>query len=121
MIVKKGTIIDLIVDEVYKDINDTAKRESLTRRYPVKTIFNPPATIVMFNDGSKIISKCDKEDAFSKETGFLMCMLKSIYGNAATHKMLERFIYSVEKPTKKNIKKNTKTISKVTSVKNKRG
>ena len=58
---------------------------------------------------TNIISKCDKEDKFSKETGFLMCMLKRVYGNTKSHKMLEEFVYSTEEKVKpKNKKKGKK-------------
>ena len=58
--------------------------------------------------GTKIISKCDKEDKFSKETGFLMCMLKKVYGNTKSHKMLEEFVYSTEKKVESKDKKKGK-------------
>lgn len=90
--------LEMLTDEVFKVIDDIiyedAKKEVCN--YPSKVIFNPPATIVIFNDGTKIISKCDKEDKFLKETGFLMCMLKKNYGNAIAHKMLGKFVYSTE-------------------------
>ena len=61
---------------------------------PVKTIFNPPATIVYFNDGDKVISKCDKHDKFSPEIGFLMCCMKKYVGNKNCFKMLEDFVWN---------------------------
>ena len=39
-----------------------------------KVIYNPPATIVWFNDGDKIVSKA--EDEFDWETGLAICVLK---------------------------------------------
>ena len=39
-----------------------------------KVIYNPPATIVWFNDGDKIVSKT--EDEFDWETGLAICVLK---------------------------------------------
>lgn len=66
------------------------------RPNPVKTIFNPPATIVYFDDGDKAISKCDKHDKFSPETGFLMCCMKKYVGNKNCFKMLEDFVWNNE-------------------------
>lgn len=66
------------------------------RPNPVKTIFNPPATIVYFDDGDKVISKCDKHDKFSPETGFLMCCMKKYVGNKNCFKMLEDFVWNNE-------------------------
>lgn len=94
--------------EILKIIDDTIYEDNVKEAacdYPSKVIFNPPATIVIFNDGTKIISKCNKEDKFSKETGFLICMLKKNYGNTIAHKMLEEFVYSKERSVKENVKK----------------
>lgn len=41
-----------------------------------KVIFNEPATI-LYKDGKKYVSKCDKEDKFSEELGLALCLLKS--------------------------------------------
>lgn len=104
--------LEILTDEIFKIIDDVASKEDVKEtvcNYPSKVIFNPPATIVIFNDDTKIISKCDKEDKFSKETGFLMCMLKKNYGNATAHKMLEEFVYSKEKNVKEDVKKMPKS------------
>lgn len=46
-------------------------------------IFNDPATIVFWEDGTKTIVKCRKElgDTYSKETGLAMAIAKKAYGN----------------------------------------
>ena len=41
-----------------------------------EVIFNEPATI-LYKDGKKYVSKCDKEDKFSEELGLALCLLKS--------------------------------------------
>lgn len=46
-----------------------------------KVIFNSPATVVLWNDGSKTVVKCDKDDEYSRETGFLACIVKYLLGN----------------------------------------
>ncbi len=75
---------------------DGSKEFFKYRPTPVKVIFNPPATIVYFNDGDKVISKCDKHDEFSPETGFLMCCMKKYVGNKNCFKMLEDFVWNNE-------------------------
>lgn len=47
----------------------------------VDVIFNNPATIVFWDDGTKTIVKCQKGDTYSKETGLAMAIVKKIYGN----------------------------------------
>lgn len=104
--------LEMLTDEIFKIIDDIIYENDVKEAvsdYPSKVIFNPPATIVIFNDGTKIISKCDKEDKFSKETGFLMCMLKKNYGNAIARKMLEKFVYSKERSVKEDVKKVPKS------------
>lgn len=44
-------------------------------------IFNDPATIVFWADGSKTIVKCQNGDTYSKETGLAMAIAKKACGN----------------------------------------
>lgn len=50
-------------------------------------IFNDPATIVFWTDGTKTIVKCQKEngDTYSKETGLSMAIVKKVYGNKGNY------------------------------------
>ena len=41
-----------------------------------KVIYNPPATIVWFNTGNKVVSKAEEGDEFDWETGLAICLLK---------------------------------------------
>ena len=45
-----------------------------------KVIFNNPATIVIWTDGTKTIVKKSKGDRYDKEKGLAFCYLKKIYG-----------------------------------------
>lgn len=62
-----------------------------------KVIFNPPATIVFWNDGTKTVSKCEPCDVFDETLGFALCVLKKDYGNASLHKALDKFVYTEDK------------------------
>lgn len=44
-------------------------------------IFNNPATVVFWKDGTKTVVKCQNGDEFSKETGLAMAIAKKAYGN----------------------------------------
>lgn len=44
-------------------------------------IFNEPATIVLWKDGTKTVVKCGKKDNYDKEKGLAMCIVKKINGN----------------------------------------
>lgn len=44
-------------------------------------IFNNPATVVMREDGTKTVVKCQPGDTYSKETGLALCIAKKYLGN----------------------------------------
>ena len=46
-----------------------------------KVIFNDPATIIFWEDGTKTVVKCHDRDYFDKEKGFAMACLKKVLGN----------------------------------------
>ena len=46
-----------------------------------KVIFNDPATIIYWKDGTKTVVKCQKGDVFDSEKGFAMAFLKKCWGN----------------------------------------
>lgn len=52
-----------------------------SRPTPKEVIFNPPATIVYWMDGTRTVVKCSEEDLFSEEVGFVMCFVKKCLGN----------------------------------------
>ena len=51
-----------------------------------QVIFNDPATIVTFSDGSKVCVKACSKDKFSKETGLIYAILKRLYANDVEEK-----------------------------------
>lgn len=44
-----------------------------------KVIFNPPATIVLWGDGTKTVVRCHRDDTYDKQTGFLLCIAKRFF------------------------------------------
>ena len=55
-----------------------------------KVIFNDPATIVFWEDGTKTVVKCKEGDTYSKETGLALCITKKVYGNKGNYNNLFR-------------------------------
>lgn len=51
---------------------------------PTNVIFNNPATIVYWSDGTKTVVKCQPGDVFSAEAGLTTAMLKKYMGNDNT-------------------------------------
>lgn len=50
-----------------------------------KVIFNDPATIVFWKDGSKTIAKCGEIDIYDPEKGLAMCFAKKLLGNEGNY------------------------------------
>lgn len=48
-------------------------------------IFNQPATIIKWEDGTKTVVKCGKDDTYDKEKGFAMALLKKLFGNNGSY------------------------------------
>ena len=50
-----------------------------------KVIFNDPATIIFWEDGSKTVVKCQPDDKYDKMTGFAMACTKYMFGNEGNY------------------------------------
>lgn len=46
-----------------------------------RVIFNEPATIVLWKDGTKSVVKCCEGDTYDKEKGLMACIIKKLTGN----------------------------------------
>lgn len=55
-----------------------------------KAIFNGPATIVIWRDGTKTVVKCGDMDIYDPEKGLAMAVCKYVFGNDATFKRIFR-------------------------------
>lgn len=44
-----------------------------------QVIFNPPATVIYWNDGTKTVAMCSDQDTFSEEFGFAMACAKKLF------------------------------------------
>ena len=53
--------------------------------YIKRVMYNDPATIVFWSDGTKTVSKCSGPDTYSKETGLTICILKKLLGTAEVY------------------------------------
>lgn len=48
-----------------------------------RVIFNPPATIVLWEDGTKTVVKCDERDKYDPKYGLALCYMKKALGNSS--------------------------------------
>lgn len=46
-----------------------------------QVIFNDPATIIIWQDGTKTVTKCHPDDSYDKEKGLMACIIKYLTGN----------------------------------------
>lgn len=57
-----------------------------------KVIFNDPATIVLWSDGTKTVVKCGPEDTFDMEKELAMAIIKKMAGNDNRfHKVFKQY------------------------------
>ena len=50
-----------------------------------KVIYNDPATIVFWADGTKTVVKCTEDDEYDPEKGLAMCISKKALGNKGSY------------------------------------
>lgn len=48
-------------------------------------IFNDPATIILWQDGTKTVVKCGELDTYDPEKGLVMAITKKLYGNKGNY------------------------------------
>lgn len=56
-----------------------------------KVIFNDPATIVFWSDGTKTVVKCSEDDEYNMETGLTMAVCKKLCGHEY-HRIFRKWI-----------------------------
>ena len=59
----------------------TRKTKKETNMKIKNVVFNNPATIVFWGDGTKTVVKCQKGDPYSKESGLAIAIAKKALGN----------------------------------------
>ena len=63
-------------------------------------IFNDPATIVFWADGTKTVVKCQDDDIFDPEKGLAMAITKKALGNKGNYcNELKKWLLEKEEPT----------------------
>ena len=86
-------IDDIAAKYIDTDIAALKKFYYDNKAYLIKTnpfaikqvIFNDPATIVLWEDGTKTVVKCQEGDKYDKEKGLTMCITKKLFGNKGNY------------------------------------
>ena len=77
---------DEVPRNIYRNIlNSTYGIGSLRIPEIKNVIFNDPATIVFWEDGTKTVVKCQDGDEFDPEKGLAMAIAKKAYGNKGSY------------------------------------
>lgn len=73
--------------DTYKDITFNQKLPTFDKNQIKDVIFNDPATIVFWKDGTKTVVKCqkDKGDTYNPELGLAMCIIKKMCDNKGNY------------------------------------
>ena len=95
---KSFTTVTQIIDDIatkYMENDIVAVKRFYydNKEYLIKTdpfaikqvIFNDPATIVLWEDGTKTVVKCQEGDKYDKEKGLTMCITKKLFGNKGNY------------------------------------
>lgn len=78
-----------------------------------KVIFNPPATIVMWEDGTKTIVKCTEGEEFKEELGLAMAIAKRYFGNRSRFK---KEVAKASRPQEKTSVNEVETLTALESL-----
>lgn len=71
---------ELMMNQILPNLTIYATKDH-DQTFVERVIFNPPATIVFWQDGTKTVVKCQGDDEYSPEHGLAMCICKKFFGN----------------------------------------
>lgn len=89
-----------ITKKIITDYTTYSQPNALYRTFqvtPEKVIFNDPATIVFWKDGTKTVVKCMEGDIYNPEVGLAMCVCKKVF-DKKYHKFFK--YYTKDAPTR---------------------
>lgn len=92
-----GDIISDIIDDIIDETCEEDKYEFVAsknidlEKAIDKVVFNNPATIVFWKDGTKTVTKCHDCDTFNKETGLAMCIIRKLCNNRHYNHVFEKY------------------------------
>lgn len=123
----RGAVIDLksfiqLTSNYYDKSNKVnEKKETKTMKFNMPKIknidFQPPLTIVVWEDGTKTFVKCAKDEIFDPEKGAAMAIAKKALGDKYAY--IETISYYVNKWLKKDKNRNYVKVDRVLKENNK--
>ena len=82
---RKPITFDGLAKEIEHRLNDSVYGFDTYQPRIKDVIFNDPATIVFWMDGTKTVVKCQEGDEFDPEKGLTMAIAKKVYGNKSSY------------------------------------
>lgn len=79
---RRVTVTGTVINEVNKP---TKLQYYPTAMKYKRVIYSGPATIVLWEDGSKTVVKCDECDVYNPALGLALCFMKKALGNSSRH------------------------------------
>ena len=79
-------------------ISNTQSPKQKAMNSITNVIFNNPATIVYWSDGTKTVVKCDERDEFDPEKGLAMAICKKHFGGGFYNDIFKKWIPKEETP-----------------------
>jgi hypothetical protein len=78
-----GQIVCVGNDQKYTfESRKLSEKDGIVQPFDIeKVIYNDPATIVLWKDGTKTVVMCGEYDYYDAEKGLLLCIAKKAYGN----------------------------------------
>lgn len=61
-----------------------------------QVIYSNPVTVIIWEDGTKTISRCDDDDIYDELTGFMLCIFKKVLTPKTMRKMFKDYVYDVD-------------------------
>lgn len=81
------------LEGVKPDMNQKCNRSAADPLEIKNVYFNDPATVVIWNDGTKTIVRCSENDFYDPEKGLAMAIVKKVYGNGNSfHKIFKKWL-----------------------------
>lgn len=61
-----------------------------------QVIYSDPVTIIIWEDGTKTLSRCDDDDVYDELTGFMLCIFKKVLTPKTMRKMFKNYVYNID-------------------------
>lgn len=85
MIRRRKVVSRLSRAAAYEQLFSSVTKEKTLSMTIEKVIFNPPATIIIWDDNTKTVVKTQEDEPYDPEKGMAMCIAKHIYGDCGSY------------------------------------